>query len=329
MNLHFQYIYFFWLLPVIAFFIFLFMSLLRWKKKVKKRIGDPGLVKELLRNFSPRLFTTKFIFLSLAFAFGLAAIANLRKPGESESISRKGIDVVIALDVSKSMLATDLQPNRLERAKQMIIKLIDRMPNDRIGLVFFAGRAYLQMPLTVDHATGKLFIQAAGPDAIPAQGTVISDALQMSNRGFNSKEGRFKSVILISDGEDHDANAMKTAIELAALGVMINTVGIGSAEGSSIIDPETGETKKDETGNIVISKLNESELMMIAEKTNGIYLHLQSTDEAVGSLINQLSQIEGKAYGDTSLMNYETYYWIFAAIMLALLFVELFIPERK
>lgn len=259
----------------------------------------------------------------------MVAIANLRKPGMSENITRKGIDVVIALDVSKSMLAIDLQPNRLERARQMVLKLIDRLPNDRIGLVFFAGKAYLQMPLTVDHATAKLFVNTASPDVIPAQGTVISEALRISNHAFNSKERRFKSVILITDGEDHDVNAIKTAEEAAYLGIMINTVGIGSLEGSAIIDPGTGEPKKDATGNVVISKLNDAELRIIAEKTNGIYVHLENSEDAVKSIQNQLSQIEGKAFVDTTLMNYKTYYWWFAGAMLFFLLLEFFIPERK
>ncbi len=179
--------------------------------------------------------------LSLAFILGIFAVMNLRKPGDSVENNRKGIDIAIALDVSKSMLATDLAPNRLERAKQLIGKLMNKMPDDRIALVIFAGKAYLQMPLTVDHGAAQLFVSSASPDAIPQQGTVISDALHMSTRVFNSTDRKFKAVVLISDGEDHDADAVSTAKELATQGVMINTVGIGSAEGSTIIDPVTGD----------------------------------------------------------------------------------------
>ncbi|HEY9364869.1 MAG TPA: VWA domain-containing protein, partial [Chitinophagaceae bacterium] len=191
-------------MAAIILLILLFMRLLFWKKNTIRKIGDRVLVKELVKNYSSRLFTLKFILLLLAFTAGIVAIANLRKPSASENITRKGIDVVIALDVSKSMLATDLQPSRLERAKQLIMKLIDRMPNDRIALVYFAGHAYLQMPLTVDHTSAKIFVNAASPDLVPSQGTVISEALLMGSRAFNTKEGRFKTIILISDGEDHD-----------------------------------------------------------------------------------------------------------------------------
>ncbi|HEY2722174.1 MAG TPA: VWA domain-containing protein, partial [Chitinophagaceae bacterium] len=199
-----------WLLAAIGIFILLFFLLLFWKRKTIKRIGDPKLVKQLIKNFSPRLFTTKFILFSFAFALGVLGVANLRKPGSTDNVSRKGIDVVIALDVSRSMLATDLAPSRLERAKQMILKLMDQMPDDRVALVLFAGKAYLQMPLTVDHGAAAIFVSSASPDAITAQGTVFSEALKMSERAFDPKERRFKSVVLISDGEDHDEETLKT-----------------------------------------------------------------------------------------------------------------------
>jgi Ca-activated chloride channel family protein len=329
LGYQFQYQFYFWLMLAIPVFIFLFVWLLRWKKATKKKIGDASLIAALISNFSSRRFNAKFVLLSTAFAFGVLALTNLRKPGDSSVLMRKGIDVMITLDVSRSMLAVDVQPNRLERAKQMILKLMDQMPNDRIGLVLFAGRAYLQMPLTVDHDAAKLFVTSASPDAVPMQGTVIGDALQMADNAFNPKERRFKSIILISDGEDHDENAMKKAEELAGKGVMINTVGIGSPEGAQIIDPATGEAKKDAMGNVVISKLNEAELQQISDKTNGIYIHLDNSDDAVNALMKQLSQIDKKSFGDLSLVNFKSYYIWFAGAMFLLLLMELFIPERK
>jgi len=203
------------------------------------------------------------------------------------------------------------------------------MPDDRIGLVVFAGRAYLQMPLTTDYGAAQLYISSAGPETVPLQGTVISEALHQSSNAFNTTERRFKTVVLISDGEDHDPEAIATAKELASRGLMINTVGIGSPEGSYIPDPATGQNKKDEFGNDVVSKLNENELKQIAESTNGVYIHLQDSDEAVNQLKQQFSGIEKKAYGDVSLMNFQTYYWWFAAAMFLLMLTEYFIPETK
>lgn len=292
-------------------------------------MGDKKLVQQLTNNFSSRLFNLKFILLLLALGTGVVAIMNLRKPADADSLARKGIDVVIAMDVSKSMLATDLQPNRLERAKQFVTKLMNAMPDDRIALVLFAGKAYMQMPLTTDHGAAQMFVASASPAAIPQQGTVISEALKMSANAFNTAERRFKAVVLISDGEDHDAEADKTSKELADQGMMINTVGIGSPEGAYIFDPATGENKKDETGNTVITKLNEEGLKLIAENTNGVYVRLESSEEAVAIIKKNLSQIEKKALGDVSLMNFKTYYWWFAGAMLIFLLTEIFIPERK
>ena len=329
MNFQFQYPEFLWLFTAIAIFILLFFLLLRWKKRTIKKIGDKKLVKQLIKNFSSRLFAAKFIVFSLAFVLGVVGVANLRRPGSADNIPRKGIDVVIALDVSKSMLATDLPPNRLERAKQMILKLMDQMPNDRIALVLFAGKAYMQMPLTVDHGAAAIFVSSASPDAIPAQGTVFSEALQMSSRAFNSKEGRFKSVVLISDGEDHDEETLKTVEDLSKQGIMVCTVGIGSPEGSQIPDSATNDYKRDAMGNIVISKLNEDELKQIAEKTSGVYVHFESSDQTVNDLMKQLSQVEKKTFIDISLLNYKTYYMWFTMAMFLLLILEFILPERK
>jgi len=329
LNLQFQYKELVWLLAAIPFLILLFFSILRWKKKVINEIGDERLVKVLFRNYSSRKFALKFLLLITAFVFGVIALMNLRKPGSSENINRKGIDLTIALDVSKSMLATDLAPSRLERAKQFINRLMFRMPDDRIALILFAGKAYLQMPLTVDHGAAAMYVSSAGPAAVPQQGTVISDALEMSAKVFNNADKRFKTIVLISDGEDNDEGAITSARNLAGQGVMINSIGIGSAAGSTIIDPATGELKKDDAGNTVISKLNEEELKQIAEKTNGVYVHLQSSEEAVGTLLKHLSQIERKAYGDVSMMSFKNYYIWFAAAMFLLLLIENFLPEKK
>ena len=318
-----------WLFAGIALMTLLFLALLEWKKRIRKRIGDEKLVKALVSNHSSPLFITKFILLAIAFAAGVVAVMNPRKPGASSATTRKGIDIAIALDVSKSMLAADLAPNRLERAKQFIGKLMNEMPDDRIAIVLFAGKAYLQMPLTTDHGAAQLFISSATPDAVPQQGTVVSDALNMSANVFNPADKRFKTVILISDGEDHDEDAVRTAKDLAEQGVMINTVGIGSPEGSVIVDPATGQNKRDETGNVVISKLNEDELKQIAEATNGLYTRLQGSDEAVLLVKQQLSQIERKAFSDVSQMNFTTYYMWFAGAMLLFLFLENFIPEKR
>src|ERR1700681_1196322 len=251
------------LIPLLAY---LYFQLIGWKKKLATRIGDPTLVTQLVKSYSARNFLLKFTLICFAVFFLVAGLANLRARGNAENISRQGVDVMIVLDVSKSMLAQDVKPSRLDKATQLLYRLIDRLQSDRVGLILFAGRAYMQMPLTTDHSAAKLYISEAGPDAVPTQGTVFSEALSMANSSFNRNEHKYKAVVLISDGEDHDPDALKVAKQMADDGVMINTVGIGSADGSIIIDPETKQPKKDNQGNTVISKLNEQELTGISDE---------------------------------------------------------------
>ena len=303
--------------------------LLGWKKKTVARIGDPALVQQLIGNYSALRFAIKATLAILAFVVIVLGAANLQQPGKMENVQRKGVDVMFVLDVSKSMLAQDIKPSRLDKAKQLLTLLSEKLENDRIGLILFAGRPYLQMPLTSDHGAARMYIQEASPDAVPTQGTVIAEALRMANAAFNSKERKYKSVLLVSDGEDHDPEALKTAKELAQDGVMINTVGIGSPDGTTIIDPATGETKKDEQGNVVISKLNEAELQQLADATNGQYLRLDNVEDALITMTQQLDSAEKKAMTDAEFIDYKSYFQYFLAAALLLLLVEFFLAERS
>jgi Ca-activated chloride channel family protein len=307
----------------------LFFFVLNWKKRTIKKIGDPGLVADLIKNHAPQKFALKFVLILAAFMLGVLALANLRSPKGVEQVNRNGIDVMIALDVSKSMLAQDIKPNRLERAKQALGKLIDKLSNDRVGIVVFAGRAYLQMPLTADHGAAKMFLASASTDIVPTQGTVISEALKMCNTAFNTKEKKYKAVILISDGEDHDEGALKIAKQMADEGIVINTAGIGSPQGSTIIDELTGQEKKDINGNTVITRLNEDELKTIAEKGNGIYQLFTNTDELVARLDAQLAGMDQRTVTENSLVNYRYFFPYFLMLALFLMVIELFISERK
>lgn len=326
---NFQHIEYLAILLVLPVLVALFWWLLQWKKNTTRRMGDEKLVADLIRDFSPKNFRAKFILAMLALALVILAASNPRRPGNMENVSRKGVDVMIALDVSKSMLAQDVKPNRLEKAKQLINRLLDILDNDRIGLVVFAGRAYMQMPLTTDHAAAKMYVQNADPDMVPTQGTVIADALTMSNTAFNSKERKYKAIVLITDGEDHDPKAPELAKQLAQDGVMINAVGIGTPDGSPIIDPETGQYKKDDQGNTVVSRLNEAELQELAGETKGIYIRLGDVDDAANVLTRQLAKIQQTSLEDNAFLNYKNYFQWFLAAALLFLVAEIFLPERK
>lgn len=317
------------LLLVIPAGVLLYLLLMRWKKKVRTKMGEAKLIDQLTRGFSSVKFLWKSMLALMSLALLSLAAANPQLRGKPAPQTKKGLDVMILLDVSKSMLAQDIKPNRLERAKYLVSTLIDELGDNRIGLVWFAGRAYMQMPLTTDLGAAKMYLQNAGPDAVPTQGTVTGEALRLAGTAFNNKEKKYKAVILVSDGEDHDPEALKVARQLAASGVMINTVGVGSPDGATIFDPETKDTKRDAEGNTVITKLNEAALRELAATGNGVYIYLQDAAAAAHSLRNQLATIEKKDLEDDANIDFVTYYYYLAGAALLLLLLELFISERR
>jgi Ca-activated chloride channel family protein len=242
---------------------------------------------------------------------------------------RSGIDVVFALDISNSMLATDVQPNRLTKAKDLIFKLVRQMPDNRVGLIFFAGNAYVQVPPTFDHGMVEMTVRNASPGTITAQGTAISEALKKSQIALEGSEDRYQSVVLISDGESHDEDAMETVKDLAENGILINTVGIGSEQGSTIMDTATGKQKTDESGQVVLSKLNSELLSGIAAGTNGKYIHLNDVDVAARMILDQYASANKKAFINPSLFSYTSHYMWLVVPMLILLLLETFLPDRK
>ncbi|RAJ85648.1 Ca-activated chloride channel family protein [Chitinophaga dinghuensis] len=328
--LRFQHTEYLWGLTLLLVLQLAFLAVSWWKRRSIKRMGDPALVEKLFTGYSRKLFILKFLLIFLAFFFGVVGLANLQKGSRMEKITRKGVDVIIALDVSKSMLATDVQPDRLTRAKQLIAKLMDKLENDRIGLVVFAGNAYLQMPLTIDYSAAKMYLSTVNPDMIPTQGTAIGQAIETADDAFNKKERKHKALILISDGEDHDETAASKTKAAFENGVVVNTIGIGSPTGSPLPDPENGGYKKDREGNTVISKLNETELKSIAYSGHGIYEHLDNnTDDVVNSLVTKIDGMEQKEFGENIFTDYNSYFQYFLGVALALLLIEFFIPEVR
>ncbi len=326
---HFQHVEFLYLLILIPVFAGLFMYALYKKKAAARKIGDAGLVKILTAGFNKSAYLVKFLLILSAASLIVLALANLRKATGSEKVNRNGIDIMIALDVSKSMLASDIKPDRLTRAKQVLSRLVDKLDNDRIGIVLFAGKSYLQMPLTGDHSAAKMYLSAATTETVPTQGTVIGDALKMCFASFNANEKKYKAVVLISDGEDHDEAAKKVAGQMAQEGVTIYTVGIGSPQGSVIIDEATKQVKTDNEGNAIISKLNEAVLRDIAEKGNGKYILFQNTDAVVNVISSDLAAMDQRTVTDDSLVNYRSYFMYFLLAAFLFLVIELFLSENK
>lgn len=328
--LSFQHIEFLLGFVLIVPLVLLFLNVLYWKKKVRKALGDEELIVGLTKQYSKSLFRLKFIFLVAAVALLVVAGANLRKPAAGDKEKRAGIDVMIALDVSKSMLSEDVKPSRLVKAKQLVSLVIDRLQDNRIGFVVFAGQAYLQMPLTSDAAAAKIFVSNASPDAVPMQGTVVSDALKLCDNSLDTKEKKYKAVILITDGEDHDTKIEPVLQQLYDHGVIVHTVGVGTAEGSTIIDPVTGQAKRDNNGQTVISRLNEKELELISSKTGGTYHRLDNTVDAVNDITGVLDNMDKKLInGEGNERQYASFFPFFIAFALLVLISEIFIPETK
>lgn len=315
-------------LLLIPMVLFLFWQLILWKKKAIRAIGNPKLVQNLFRNFSEKNFRLKFIFTITALTLVILGASNWRKLDPSQSIQKAGIDIVIALDLSNSMLAEDERPTRLDRAKIFLEKFIASHPNDRIGWVFFAGRAYVQMPLSYDHAAALTYLQQAHPDFITNKGTNIADALRTSFNAFQDKDLKNKTIVLVTDGEEHDESALGLSKELASNGVMIHTVGVGTPAGAAL-KSYGGNTRFDQEGNPVVSKLNENLLKELAANTNGSFSTIENFDASIQTINHRLNSIEKTPLIDKNFSNYQTFfqYFLFAAFLL--LSIELFIPEKK
>ena len=323
--------YFLYGLILIPFFIILFLLLLRWKRKALKRFGTMSVINRLIPDFSKERIVLKFIFLIIAYVFLIIGLANPQIGSKLVKGERKGIDIMIALDVSNSMLAEDIQPNRLEKAKQAISKLIDKLKNDRIGIIVFAGKAYTQLPITSDYAAAKMFLSTIDPTIVPMQGTSISEAIRLATKSFND-ENHNKAIIIITDGEDHEGQAIEETKQAVDVGISVFTIGMGLPDGSPIPlyngNKQLGY-RKDKNGNTVVTKLNESILQQIASEGNGIYVRANNTSAGLRTIFQKINKIEKKEYENRIFSDFESRFQYFIGITIILLIIELLIVERK
>ncbi len=336
---HPQILYLLILVPLfVAFFIF------RWlrRKKILKTFGDKNLVDRLLPNFSKTKTFLKFILLLLAFCFFVIALSNPQTGSKIVKGERKGIDIVFCLDISNSMLAEDVQPNRLSRAKQAMSKLLDKMNNDRVGIVIFAGKSYIQLPLTSDYAAAKMFLETVNPGMIQVQGTAIGSAIEkaMNTLGYNDSEetnkwvkNRSRAIVVISDGENHEDDAVGMAKTATKEGIVVCCMGIGLPTGAPIPVYQNGQMtgyKKDASGSTVTTHLNNEMLEKIADAGKGIYVSSgNSPDAGLNSVFNKLNELDKLNYGEQNFSDYEDQYQYFLAIGIILLLLELVVLERK
>lgn len=319
-----------WWLLTIPVFIIGYILYTRRKRRQLAEFGDPELVSELMPDASKARPVVKFSLLMVALALLIMAAARPQYGQKEKTVKRQGIEVMIALDISNSMMAEDVAPNRLDRAKQMLSKMIDRMVDDKVGLVVFAGEAYTQLPITCDYVSAKMFLNTITPALIPTQGTAIGAALETSIRSFGSQESDAgRAIILITDGENHEDDAIAAAKHARELGIQVFVVGIGKPEGSPIPIAGTNNYIKDRSGQVVVSRLNEDMCQQIAQAGNGIYVRCDNTNTAMRALQQELDRIataelETKVYAD-----YNEQYQSFVLIALLLLVIDFFILERK
>lgn len=280
-------------------------------------------------SYSPKRLQLKLILALLVLFFGIVGLANLQAGAKSETIQRRGTDVMIALDVSNSMLAKDLTPNRLERSKQFVNRILEKLSSHRIGLVVFAGKAYLSVPITTDVSALKMNIATASPAMVSTQGTVLSEAIEMCTNAFNSKELKYKNIILITDGEDHDEDAISLTKKATESGVNVFTIGVGSAQGAPIFDEGTQQNKVDEQGNEIISKLNEAILQEIAQAGNGKYHNLTNIDNTASKVSDLINSSEQRMLGANTFTDFKSYFQYFIGISLLLSIIHFVLPNAK
>jgi Ca-activated chloride channel homolog len=325
---HPTYLYALALIPVLTLF---FYFTRRARRKALLRFGEENLVKQLMPQVSNLKHPLKFGLLMLAFALIIVAWANPQLGTKREKVKKRASDIIVALDISNSMLSDDVKPTRLERARAFSLDLVRELRSERIGTIVFAGNAYLQMPLTTDYAAASMFIKSANPDQAPTQGTAISEAIDIAELTFSKDVKNHKVLIVISDGEDHEIDAVAHAKEAQENGLLIFTIGVGTTEGG-LIPTEFGGTqdfKRDETGQPVRTKINEEMLKEIAKAGGGDYFNIANTNGIIPALKNRIEKVEKRELEIRSFSEYESYFQWFLLPAILILIFEFTMPYRK
>ena len=322
---HPEYLYLLILVPVIILF---YVQEVYSRKKKLRLLGDAALLKDLMPDVSQTKRVVKFIVTLLTFVCLVIILARPQFGMKLETTERNGIEMVVALDVSNSMLATDVSPNRLSKAKMLVSRMADKMSNDKIALVIFAGQGFIQLPITSDFVSAKMFLDAISPSMIPAQGTNIGEAIRLSMGSFTNQKNVERAIVIITDGEDQAEEAQKMASEAAKKGIHIFVLGIGSPKGSTI-PTKDGNTLRDREGNIVITKLNEAMASSIAAAGNGVYIHVDNSNIAQERLSYELNKLEKNKLGSTTYAEYAEQFPLVAFLALVVLAVVMLLSEKK
>ena len=327
---HIEYLNLLFIIPLLLIAIVIFGN---WRKKALESFGDNELVNRLMITFSKKRKNIKNLLFILMLIFLIIGISNPQIGTKIEEVKREGVDLIIAIDLSNSMMAEDIKPNRLDRAKQAISKLIEQLKGDRIGLVVFAGEAYVQLPITTDYSAANLFLSSINSSIVPTQGTEISKAIDLSIESFDMENGQNKAIIIITDGENHDEKAIESAKKSNELGIIIHTLGMGLSKGGPIPIYNNYGTqngfRKDREGNTIVSKLNENLLIQIANAGKGKYIRANNSKAGLSTLFTEINKMEKKEIGTMIFTEHKDRFQLFLIITLVLLIFDLFLLERK
>lgn len=321
-----EYLYILLLLPVLAV-TFIAFSIRRRKRL--KTYGDPELMAELMPDASERRHRLKFWIALAAFALCCVLLARPQFGSRQDTVVRSGIETIICLDISNSMLADDVAPTRLEKSKRIVSNLVDQLKDDKIGLIVFAGDAFVQLPITSDFISAKIFLNAITPSLIARQGTNIKDALNLASKSFTPNDGVGKAVIVITDGENHEPGAVEAAKDAADKGETVYVMGVGLPSGSPIPGNRSGEFRKDRDGNVIVTRLNEQMCRDIAEAGNGAYFYVDNTNAAEKALQKELDHLAKDDVETTVFTEFDEQFRVIAWAVLVLLLIELIISESR
>ena len=316
-----------WLLLLVPLMPVLY-ALVRWLRKRRlSRVGEKALVKQLMPSWSGAKGWVRLVLFDLAFFFFIIGIARPQIGAKLQERETRGAEIMICLDVSNSMLAKDYSPNRLERAKLAISRITDKLQDDRIGLIIFAGTSFVQLPITNDYVSAKMFLSSITTESVPVQGTAIGDAILTAAKSFSAQSEKSRAIIVITDGENHEDDPVEAAKQAAELGIKVYTIGVGSLRGEPI--PLDGDLMKDKDGNIVVTRLDEGTLQKIAEVGNGAYVHAGNEEFGLNPIINDINKLEEETFNSMVFEEYDEQYMYFFAVALVLLVLEMLIGERR
>jgi Ca-activated chloride channel family protein len=319
-----------WLFIAMPLLIAIYIVLNIKKRKDVQKMGVLSMLKTMMPEMSLKRSYLKFWLIFATLGFGIILMARPQFGTKAETVERDGIELVIAIDVSNSMMARDVSPNRLTRAKQILSRLIDIRSNDRIALIVFAGEAFVQMPLTSDTQSAKIFLNTIDTNLVPVQGTAIGQAINLGMNSFSSDPNTSKAIVIITDGEDHEGGTFEAAQEAAKQGIMVNVVGVGTPEGAPVpVSEYSNNFMTDNEGNIVVTRLNEQMCIEIAQAGSGFYVQADNTNTALRTLESQLDELETSTVAGLSYSEYDEKFPIFAWIVFILLFVEILIFDKK